>query len=121
MSGSPLRDAPNPADRRRSQRLTLQIPIQVRAQFGNDPPIPEDTKTMVVNRDVGLIALAVKVRPGQRLTLRNWASSMEQECRVALVGESHAGKNEVAIKSPYSMPQSWNLAFSPPDSKPFAS
>jgi hypothetical protein len=121
MSGSLGNDSPNPADKRRTQRVILQIPVQVRAQFGNDAPITEDTRSMVVNADGGLIALAMKVRPGQKLTVRNWATSVEQECRVVHVRESHTGKQEVAVAFPYPMPQFWNLAFPPPDWKPFTS
>lgn len=120
MSGSLPKDSPDSADKRRTQRVILQIPIQVRAQFGRDAPITEDTRTLVVNADGGLIALAMKVRPAQKLTLRNWATSMEQECRVVHVRESRTGKHEVGIAFPYAMPQFWNLAFPPPDWKPFA-
>jgi len=119
MSGSPPNDSANPAEKRRTQRVILQIPIQVRAQFGNDAPITEDTKTMVVNADGGLIALAMKVRPAQKLMVRNWATTMEQECRVVHVRDSQTAKHEVAIAFPYPMPQFWNLAFPPPDWKPF--
>jgi hypothetical protein len=119
MSGSLPSETSNPAEKRRTQRVILQIPIQVRAQFGNDDPITEDTRTMVVNADGGLISLAMKVRPAQRLTLRNWATGVEQECRVVHIRESHSGKNEVAIAFPYPIPQFWNLAFPPPDWKPF--
>ncbi len=118
MPEFPPKDSPNPAEKRRTQRVILQMPIQVRGQFGNDAPIKEETRTLVVNADGGLIALAMKVRPAQKLILRNWSTNVEQECRVVHVRESQTGKHEVAVAFPYPMPQFWNLAFPPPDWKP---
>jgi hypothetical protein len=110
-----------PADARRTQRVHLQIPIQVRAQFRGDEPITEETKTMEVNAHGGLLALAMKVRPGQKLILRNWATAVEQECRVVHVREKPIGKNEVGVTFPFAMPKFWNVQFPPPDWTPYLS
>ena len=111
----------NPADARRTQRVHLQINIQVRAQFPGDEPIAEDTTTLEVNAHGGLLALAMKVRPGQKLILRNWATATEQECRVVHVREKPIGKNEVGIAFPFAMPKFWNVQFPPPDWTPYLS
>ena len=118
----PEKDKPgaNTADARRTQRILLQIPIQVRAQFaGGDAPIIEETATVEVNAHGGLIALAMRVRPGQKLILRNWTTAKEQECRVVHVREKPIGKNEIGIAFPFAMPKFWNVEFPPPDWKPF--
>jgi hypothetical protein len=119
MPGGPHKDSGNSADNRRTQRVFLQIPIQVRAQFEGDLPITEDTKTLEVNAHGGLIALAMKVRPGQKLILKNWGTAREQECRVIHVREMIAGKKEVGIAFPYAMPTFWNVQFPPPDWTPY--
>jgi len=121
MSPGQDKQSVNPADARRTQRVHLQIPIQVRAQFPGDEPITEDTKTMEVNAHGGLLALAMKVRPGQKLILRNWATALEQECRVVHVREKPIGKNEVGITFPFAMPKFWNVQFPPPDWTPYLS
>jgi hypothetical protein len=119
MPGRPNKEGSDPADNRRSQRILLQIPILVRAQFEDDLPIKEDTRTLEVNAHGALIALAMRVRPGQKLTLRNWATAKEQDCRVVHVREIPGGKNEVGVAFPYGMPRFWNVQFPPPDWTPF--
>jgi hypothetical protein len=119
MSPGPLKTYGTAADARRSQRVLLKIPILVRAQFAGDQPITEDTTTVEVNAHGGLVALAMKVRPGQKLILKNWATAKEQECRVVHVLEKPFGKNEVGIAFPFAMPKFWNVEFPPPDWKPY--
>lgn len=119
MSPAPSKPSATPSDARRSQRVLLKIPILVRAQFAGDQPITEDTTTVEVNAHGGLLALAMKVRPGQKLVLKNWATANEQECRVVHVVEKSFGKNEVGIAFPFAMPKFWNVEFPPADWKPF--
>lgn len=119
MPGGSQIEKVRPADSRRSQRILLQIPILVRAQFEDGLPIKEDTTTIEVNAHGGLIALAMKVRAGQKLVLRNWATAEEQECRVVHVREIPDGKTQVGVAFPYAMPRFWHVQFPPPDWMPF--
>jgi hypothetical protein len=119
MSSEPKKPSSNPADARRTQRILLQVPILVRAQFAGDEPITEETKTLEVNAHGALIALAMKVRPVQKLSLRNWATAKEQDCRVVHVRETPMGKNDVGVAFPFAMPQFWNVDFPPPDWTPY--
>jgi len=118
MPAGPRSNLVNPADSRRSQRVLLQIQIQVSAQFEGDAPIKEQTQTIEVNAHGGLIALAMRVRPGQKLILKNWSTAIEQECRVVHVRERPIGKNEVGIAFPAAAPKFWNITFPPPDWAP---
>jgi hypothetical protein len=113
------KNASHPAESRRSQRILLRIPVLVRAQFEDGLPIKEDTTTLEVNAHGGLITLAMKVRAGQKLVLRNWATAEEQECRVVHVREIPGGKNAVGIAFAYAMPGFWHVQFPPPDWMPF--
>jgi len=107
------------ADARRSQRVLLRIPIQVKGFPEDGIPITEDTATVAVTAHGALIALAMRVRPGQKLVLRNWATAKEQECRVVHVKEIHDAKNEVGIAFSIPKPKFWNIDFPPEDWKPF--
>jgi PilZ domain len=118
MSDDPYKKIGHASDKRRSQRVLLQIPILVRAQFEGDTPLSEETHTLVVNAGGALINLAMKVKPGQKLILRNWSTAKEQACRVVHVREKPFGKNEVGIAFPSDMPQFWGLSFPPPDWTP---
>jgi hypothetical protein len=118
MSGDSCKKAGNPAGKRRTQRVLLQIPILVRAQFEGDTPLTKETSTLVVNADGALICLAMRVKPGQRLVLRNWSTAKEQDCRVVHIREKPIGKNEVGVAFASPMPKFWGLAFPPPDWTP---
>jgi len=119
MSPGTQKPTPFPSDNRRSQRILLRIPILVRGQFEDALPIKEDTTTLEVNAHGGLITLSMKVRPGQKLVLRNWATAEEQECRVVHVREISGGKNEVGVAFPFPKPRFWHVEFPPPDWMPF--
>ena len=121
MAGTPTKGYGGSVDKRRSQRILLRIQIMVSAQFEDGLPIKEDTTTLEVNAHGALIALAMKVRPGQKLTVKNWGTAKEQEVRVVHVRESLGGKSEVGITFPYAMPKFWNVEFPPPDWTPFMS
>jgi hypothetical protein len=107
------------ADARRSQRVVLRVPILVKAQVQGEPPLTEDTFTLVVNAHGALISMAMRVRPGQKIVLRNWGTAKEQDCRVVHVKDNPFGKNEVGIAFPFPNPHFWNMDFPPPDWKPF--
>ena len=119
MSADDINPPGNLSDRRRTQRVLLRIPISVRAEFEGDAPITEDTTTLVVNAHGVSIALAMKLRPGQKIVLRNWDTAKEQECRVVHTRARPGGKNEVGITFVSPMPKFWNIDFPPPDWKPY--
>jgi hypothetical protein len=119
MSQEPRKDSALPSDKRRTQGILLRISILLRAQFEDGLPITEDTTTLEVNAHGGLITLAMKVRPAQKLVLRNWGTAKEQECRVVHVREIPGAKSEVGIAFPFAMPKFWNVQFPPPDWTPY--
>ncbi len=98
--------------------MLLRVPVLVRAQFENESSfLSEESHTLVVNAHGALIALAMRVQPGQRLVLKNRGSGEEQECRVVHVGEKHAAKAEVGIAFTHPAPQFWRIDFPPADWK----
>ena len=104
--------------RRRSQRVLLRMPILVIAIGADKQPVSEKTYTAVVNAHGGLIYLAMKVRVGQALIIRNPESSEEQSCRVAYVNEAHDGKCEVGLEFTTATSNFWHVAFPPADWTP---
>jgi hypothetical protein len=106
------------SNRRRSQRVLLRIPILVIAIGPDKQPISERAYTAVVNAHGGLIHLAMKVRLGQALIVRNPETSEEQSCRVVRSSEAQEGKYEVGLE--FTTPNSnfWHVAFPPSDWAP---
>jgi hypothetical protein len=104
-------------DARRSQRVLLCVPILARSYPEDESPLTEETTALVVNAHGALILLEMRVRPGQRLLVRNWHTAREQECTVVHVKENSSAKNEVGIAFASPRPDFWNIAF-PPDNSP---
>jgi hypothetical protein len=106
---------PNPANRRRSERVMLQVPVavQIRGRDGKD--IRESTQTVVVNAHGGLMKLRVEVKTGQPFLLINERSKVEQSCRVVRVETSESGHSAVAFEFDQPAPQFWPIVFPPAD------
>lgn len=104
--------------KRRSQRVTLRVPIVVsESQTGNGVHI-ERTHTLAVNQHGGLIALRAKVSPGQNLLLTNSATRESKECRVVYLGPNHHDKRQVGIEFVDPVTDFWNISFPALGSKP---
>jgi hypothetical protein len=100
---------------RRSQRVLARVRVKVSCRGDVDTPLSEDTHTSVINAHGALLALAMKVRPGEVLTLRNIMSRDEQLIRVIRVAEARASKHEVAIEFTDPAPHFWHIDFPPCD------
>ena len=105
---------------RRSKRVVLRLAIQVRWTPPGDTTIMEDTTTLVVNAHGALISLAMKVKPGVRIFVRNKAAVEDKECRVVRVEVKHATKSEVGVEFLRPDAKFWGLEFPPDDWKPHA-
>jgi hypothetical protein len=99
---------------RRSQRLVARVRVKVSWRVDIDTPMSEDTHTSVINAHGALLALAMKVRPGEVLTLRNSVSRDERLIRVVHVGEKQASKHDVAIEFTNPAPHFGISIFRPP-------
>jgi hypothetical protein len=64
---------------RRSARILIQIQLLVRWTPEGELPLTEETSTVAVNAHGALITLALRVKPGNKLILRNWGTAMERE------------------------------------------
>lgn len=105
---------------RRSQRVPLRLPIQVRWTPAGEPPITEDTSTLVVNAHGALILLAMRVKAGARISLRNRTLARDKECRVVRVAEKHTAKSEVAVEFLLADARFWGMETPPKDWAAFA-
>jgi hypothetical protein len=104
---------------RRSRRLALRLPVQVRWTPHGELPISEETTTLVVNAHGALILLAMRVKAGDRIVLRNRVGTQNKECRVVRVGAKPAAKSEVAVEFLRADAQFWGLELVPDDWKQF--
>ena len=103
------------ANRRRSQRVLVRVPVLVRGRAEDASPLSEATHTLVVNAHGALVVLEMDVRPGLEIVLRHGVSGIEVEANVVHVGKKEANKAEVGIVFTHPAPHFWGIAFPPTD------
>ena len=106
------------ANRRRSQRVLLRIPIAVIASGPDKKMVREQTNTLVVNAHGALINLDLPVKVGQVVILQNPETSEEQTCRVVRINPVMDSRTEVGIAFLKPAPNFWRVAFPPEDWAP---
>ena len=111
----PKMTAPNPANRRRSERVMLQVPVVVQVKTRDGKELREETQTVVVNAHGGLLKLRMEVKAGQPILLINEKSKAHQTCRVVRVETSEAGLSAVAFEFDQPAPHFWPIVFPPAD------
>ena len=108
----PPSDASN---RRRSERVMLQIPIVVLAQTPERVPVEEETHTLVVNAHGGLLKLKMELLQGQPIILSNPQTGAEQSCRVVRIDQPSPDYFAVAFEFDRPAPKFWPVTFPPSD------
>ncbi|MCU1317752.1 MAG: hypothetical protein JWN63_3074 [Candidatus Acidoferrum typicum] len=114
MTPVPIRQKRN-TNQRRSHRVMLSVGIVITGHLPNGHRFSEETFTSVVNAHGALILLTEEVTRGQLLTIRNVKSGEELQCEVVEIGESRAGKSQVAVEFVEPSPRFWRIAFPPED------
>jgi hypothetical protein len=106
------------ANRRRSQRILLRVPVRVSGAKGAKPPFEEDTNTMAINPDGALILLSARVKRGQSLILSNIRTGSSVECIVAYIGDPEGHAIKIGVAFVMSNSTFWPVAFPPADWTP---
>ena len=98
-----------PHDARPVSYLPQDYSVLVYGRGEDEEPFHEETNVRVLNLRGGLITLATRVEPGQRLVLMNLATEEDQPCRVAFVAEQHLGRNIIGIHFCRFAPEFWYI------------
>ena len=104
-----------PSNRRRSQRLFLQVPVVVEGKLANKSEFSEKAQTVVVNAHGALVELGLSLEPGQHFILRNVRSNETVVSVVKLVTPGESGKFNVALEFVDPNPGFWHVTFPPED------
>ncbi len=106
------------ANRRRSQRVLMKIPVRVSVQAGAALLSEEDTHTLAVSAHGALIAVSAPLHRGQRLTLSNLQTKGALECVVAHIDRFPGEQMKVGVEFLLPNPNFWRVAFPPRDWTP---
>jgi hypothetical protein len=104
----------DPKNRRRSQRVMLQVAVLMRATLPDGRSAQVQAFTLAVNAHGGLLESPVELAANQRISLINPRSGKEVAGRVVRV-EGSSAVHEVAIEFDSRNPQFWPIAFPPED------
>lgn len=105
----------NPADRRRSERVMLEVRVVVRTKTPEGEQLKEETKTLVVNAHGGLLNLHMDVMPAQPVVIVNAKSGREQSAKIVRVDHPPGGHTQVAFEFDEPSPDFWPVIFPPKD------
>ncbi len=106
------------ANRRRSQRVLMTIPVRVSGKSGAESPFQEEAHTRAISAHGALLLMATQVRRGQRLTLSNLQTKAALECVVAHIDRRQANQPQVGVEFSLPNPMFWHVAFPPKDWSP---
>ncbi len=113
--GEPSPGQASRAAKRRSTRVTIDIPVEVYGQGPDGSIFHEESWTLLVNAHGALVTLATPVALEQMVLLVHEKTRNEMECRVAYRKEIEKGRAEVAVEFVTPSPRFWGIAFPPDD------
>jgi hypothetical protein len=106
------------ANRRRSQRVLMKIPVRVSFYAGAVSLSEEETHTLAVSAHGALIAVSASLYRGQRLTLSNVQTKGSLECVVAHIDRFPGESIKLGVEFLLPNPNFWRVAFPPKDWTP---
>ena len=105
------------ADRRRSHRVNIAMPVLVRGARGTQR-FEEESQTVSVSAHGCNLRVANPLARGQEIALVNKKTAEELPCTVTFIGQKDAGKLEVGVEFIEPSPLFWRIAFPPEDWDP---
>jgi hypothetical protein len=99
---------------RRSERVILQIPLQLSARLPDGHRIRIEVKTLVVNAHGGLLDVGMELEPGQRIMLSHSRWPEPVTATVLRVEKSDGARFSMAFEFEFPVTAFWPVTF-PPD------
>lgn len=103
---------------RRTQRVLARISLSVSGKLNDEIPFEEESFTIAVNAEGGLLQLRKAVRKGQRLSLFQAKTGQQAFCIVAHIGPFDNGYAAVKVRFLEPQPEFWHITFPPDDWTP---
>lgn len=103
------------ADRRQSQRIFLDVPVQVMGHDTLGIAFSEDTRTLKVSADGCSLPLSAPVNKGQHVTLVNIRTRAMLDCVVVRIEQSSGARHEIGMAFVLPNRKFWQVSFPPVD------
>ena len=102
-------------NKRRSQRLFIQVKVVIEGKAANKSSVTEETHTVVVNAHGALVEMSAQVDQGQIVSMRNVRTGDTADCVVKLVTPAAGRKFSTALEFTKPSPGFWRVSFPPED------
>jgi len=112
---SSMSTPPNEQNRRRSERVMLQIAVTLLAETPQRTQIREYAQTMVVNAHGGMMRVKADLLAGQPLTLIHEKSGKRERAHVVRIEQPSPDYYAVAFEFDRPAPNFWPVVFPPAD------
>ncbi len=106
------------ANRRRSQRVLMTVPVRVSGKSAAGLPFEEETHTRAISAHGALIPVSTQVWRGLRLNLSNIQTKAALECVVAHIDKRLNDRTQMGVEFTLPNPMFWHVAFPPKDWTP---
>jgi len=103
---------------RRSQRLSLRVPVRIEWSTQGGGCLTVETATVVISAHGALVRLPWMVPLGQELKVENIATREQQNSTVAYVAVLENGEFAVGVSFSQPNPKFWRVSFPPADWTP---
>jgi hypothetical protein len=107
-----MESSPN---KRRSQRLFIQVRVVMEGKLANKSTFSEETHTIVVSAHGALVEMKAQLDQGTIVSMRNTRTNEQAECVVKLVSPATPGKFSTAFEFTKPNPGFWRISFPPED------
>jgi len=109
----------DPRNRRRSERVFVQIPVLFEIPQPGGRPLHGDAYTLCVNAHGGLMELGVSMQRGQKFALSNPGTADSRSCQVIRCDRSRNGYFAVSFEFETPAGDFWPILSTPTDWKAF--
>jgi hypothetical protein len=103
------------ADRRKSQRIFLNVPVRVMGNNTLGASFTEETHTVKVSADGCSVPLSAPVDKGQYVTLLNLRTKATTECVVVRIEQSSDAQHGIGMSFLLPNKKFWQVSFPPVD------
>ena len=105
----------DPQNRRRSQRVLLQVVVLVRAEMPDGKNLQVQAFTLAVNAHGGLLESPLNLAANQKITLISPQTGQEVTCRVVRAEKPSEASYRIAFEFDQGSPRFWPITFPPKD------
>ncbi len=99
-------------DKRRSERVLLRIPVQIRGVAEDGSAVTESAQTVVVSRFGALLRVASRLKLASPLSITHGLSQQAEEFKVVWISDKQdEGRWDIGVEAATTVEEFWGVRF----------